>query len=157
VRGKPPLFPMIMEVGSVILKKESGSLIPNRRGREGNQMRFLIVDNQPRARQSMKALLGAWYKGEEAREAANGVEALHLVEEFQPDLVLMDVRMPKIDGLEALRRIKSKHRQVKVIVLSMYPDYEAEALAAGADAFVSKSDPPEKFRKALLEVIRHIN
>jgi CheY-like chemotaxis protein len=117
------------------------------------KMRVLVVDNQLRARQSMKAVLGAWYQVEEVREAANGYEAVQLAEEFQPDVILMDARMPKMNGLEALKLIKAKRRQIKIIVLSMYPDYKAEALAAGADAFVSKSDPPEKLRKTLTDIM----
>jgi CheY-like chemotaxis protein len=117
------------------------------------KMRVLVVDNQPRARQSMKALLGAWHQVEEVREAANGYEAVQLAEEFQPDVILMDARMPKMNGLEAVRLIKAKWQPIKIIVLSMYPDFKAEALAAGADAFVSKSDPPEKLRKTLTDVM----
>jgi DNA-binding NarL/FixJ family response regulator len=119
-------------------------------------MRILIVDDQPRARQSMKALLGAWYQLEEVCEAADGAEAINLVEECQPDIILMDGRMPKMNGLEALRRIKAKWAQIKIIVLSMYPDFETEAMAAGADAFVSKSDPPEKLRETLKNIIAGI-
>jgi len=120
-------------------------------------LRILIVDDQQRSRQSMKALIGAWYPDAEVREAANGDEAINRVVEFQPDLVLMDVRMPKMDGLEGLMQIKAVWRQTRVIILSMYPDYEAEALAIGADAFVSKSDPPEKLREALAGVIGEKN
>jgi YesN/AraC family two-component response regulator len=105
----------------------------------------------------MKALLGVWYPAAQVHEAANGIEAVTLVNELQPDLVLMDVRMPKMDGLEALRVIKAKQRQVRVIVLSIYPDYEVEAMEAGADAFVSKSDPPEILRKTLAAVLGDLN
>jgi CheY-like chemotaxis protein len=115
-------------------------------------MRILVVDNQPRARQSMKALLGAWYPAAELREAADGYEAVQLVEEFQPDVILMDARMPRMSGLEAVRFIKAKSGLIKIIVLSMYGDLQAEALAAGADAFVSKSDPPEKIRETLEDI-----
>jgi two-component system, response regulator YesN len=120
------------------------------------KMRILVVDNQPRARQSMKALLGAWYPAAEVREAADGYEAVQLAEEFQPDVILMDARMPKMSGLEAVRHVKAESRLIKVIILSMYPDLEAEALAAGAEAFVSKSAPPEKLRKTLAEVLQTI-
>jgi DNA-binding NarL/FixJ family response regulator len=117
------------------------------------RIRVLVADNQPRARQSMKALLAAWHQVEEVCEAASGREVVRLVEEFQPDVVLMDVRMPEMDGLEATRLIKAKWPQVRVIVLSMYAEYEAAAMATGADAFVSKSDPPEKLRTMLADVI----
>jgi DNA-binding NarL/FixJ family response regulator len=117
-------------------------------------LRVLIADNQPRARQSMRALLSAWYQMEEIREAMDGWEAVQLTEDFQPDLILMDARMPKMNGLEAIRLIRAKSPHIKIIVLSMYPDVKAEALEAGADAFVSKSDPLDKLRKTLSDVIR---
>jgi CheY-like chemotaxis protein len=91
---------------------------------------------------------------EEIREAMDGWEAVQLTEEFQPDLILMDARMPKMNGLEAIRLIRAKSPHIKIIVLSMYPDVKAEALEAGADAFVSKSDPLDKLRKTLSDVIR---
>jgi DNA-binding NarL/FixJ family response regulator len=116
-------------------------------------MRILIVDNQPRARQSMRALLSAWYHAAEIREAADGYEAVQLAEEFQPEVILMDARMPKMNGLEALKTIKAKWQQIKIIILSMYLEIKGEALAAGADAFVSKSDPPEKLRETLGNIL----
>jgi DNA-binding NarL/FixJ family response regulator len=112
-------------------------------------MRVLIVDDQPRACRSVRALLSTWIRAPEIREASNGREAVRLVEELPPDLVLMDVRMPEMDGLEATRQIKAWWPQVKVIVLSMYIEHGDEALAAGADAFVGKGEAPEK----LLDVV----
>ena len=120
-------------------------------------MRVLIVDNQPRARQSMKALLGAWYPGVEAREASDGFEAVQIVEEVQPEVILMDARMPRMSGLEAVRQIKARNHSIKIIVLSMYTDLEPEALRAGADAFVSKSDSPENLHKVLNDVLREMS
>jgi CheY-like chemotaxis protein len=116
------------------------------------KMQILVVDNQPRARQSMKALLGAWYPAAELREAADGYQAVQLVEEFQPDVILMDARMPRMSGLEVVRYIKGKSPHIKIIVLSMYTDIKVEALAAGADAFVSKSEPPENIRETLEDI-----
>jgi DNA-binding NarL/FixJ family response regulator len=75
---------------------------------------------------------------EVTHEASNGREAVQIVAQEQPDVVLMDVRMPVMDGLEATRHIKNRWPQVKVIVLTMYPSNEAQALAAGADRFVLK-------------------
>lgn len=117
------------------------------------KVRVLIVDDQPRARQSMKALLGAWHQVEEVCEAANGSEAIHVVEKFHPDLILMDARMPTVDGLEATKLIKAKWPEIKIIILSMYPDFKTDALASGADAFVSKSDPPDKLRETFKEIV----
>jgi DNA-binding NarL/FixJ family response regulator len=116
------------------------------------RLRILIVDNQVRARTSMKALLDAWHEIEEVREAANGIEAVQLAEEFQPDVILMDARMPGINGFDATRLIKARWPQIKIMILSMYPEFQAEALAAGADSFVSKSDLPDELRKTLIDV-----
>jgi CheY-like chemotaxis protein len=116
-------------------------------------MRVLIVDDTSRARKSMKALLEVWHPLEEIRVAENGNEAVQLVEDFRPDVILMDARMPKMSGLEATRLIKAKWPEIKIIVLSVFMDYQALALAAGADAFVNKSDSPEKLRNALAEVM----
>jgi CheY-like chemotaxis protein len=118
------------------------------------KMRVLIVDDTSRARQSMKALLDVWYQLEEVREATDGTEAVDVVEEFLPDVILMDARMPKMGGLEATKLIKGKWPQIKIIIISIYPDCQGLALAAGADGFVCKSDPPENLRKALAEVMQ---
>lgn len=115
-------------------------------------MRFLIVDDTSRARQSMRALLDVWYQTNEVCEATNGAEAVQLIEDFQPDVILLDARMPRMGGLEATRLIKTKWPQVKIIILSVFPDYQGLALTAGADAFVSKSDPPEKLRETLKDI-----
>jgi DNA-binding NarL/FixJ family response regulator len=114
----------------------------------------LIVDDQSRARKSLKALLSTWPRIGEIREARDGREAVQLVEELQPDVVLMDVRMPQIDGLEATGQIKAWWPQVKVIVLSMYTEHRDEALAAGADAFVGKAEAPDRLLDLLSVVVQ---
>ncbi len=116
------------------------------------QIRILIVDCQPRTRQSLRALLATWPEMGEIQEARSGVEAVQLIESFCPDLVLMGVRLPELDGLEATRQIKKRWAHVKIIVLSSYADYEADALAAGADAFVHKGEPPDRLLEALAAV-----
>jgi DNA-binding NarL/FixJ family response regulator len=115
-------------------------------------IRVLIADDQPRARQSLKALLGTLPQVAEIREAADGQEALRCVAESQPDVVLMDVRMAVMDGLQATRLIKTRWPQVKVVVLSMYTEYQGDAVGAGADAFVSKGEPPHKLLETLAAV-----
>ena len=112
-------------------------------------LRILIVDDQRRTRQSLKALLATKFQSMEVYEAANGVEAIRCVEEYQPAVVLMDARMPELDGIEATRMIKTQSARIPVIVLSMYAEYQAAALAAGADAFISKGEPPEQLLAAL--------
>ena len=82
-------------------------------------------------------------------EAADGKEAVCLVEKHQPDGVILDVRMPGMDGLEAARRIKDRWPEIKVIVLSMYAAYREEALATGADAFLVKGCPVDELINAI--------
>ena len=113
------------------------------------RVRVLIVDDQPRARQSLQALLSTWPSAGEVREASDGQEAVRLVEMRPPDVVLMDVRMPVMDGLQATRIIKAGWPRVKVVVLTLYGEYEAEALAAGADVFIGKGEPPGRLLAAL--------
>jgi YesN/AraC family two-component response regulator len=119
-------------------------------------IRILIVDDQPRARDSMRALLSTCNGIAEVREARNGREAVDLVGKFQPDVVLIDVRMPEIDGLKATLLMKALWPQVKVVALSLYPEHRQEALAAGADAFVAKADAWEKLLVTVEELINEM-
>jgi two-component system NarL family response regulator len=111
--------------------------------------RILIVDDQPRARQGLTALLATCPQVGEIREAENGEQALSLIEASLPDVVLMDARMPGMDGLEATRHIKARWPEVKLIILSMYPEYAQDALTVGAEAFVSKGAPPEQLLRTI--------
>ncbi len=112
-------------------------------------MRVLIADDQKHARSGLKALLCATVPSADIREAADGLEAERVAEEFRPDLVLMDVRMPREDGLAAMRRIKARLPQTRVLALSIEPANEAEALAAGADAFTCKCESPDRLLEQL--------
>ena len=114
-------------------------------------LRILIVDDQPRARHSLKALLATRFRLADTCEAANGLEAVQCVEECKPDIVLMDARMSDMDGIEATRIIKTKSAHTPVIILSMYPEYQEVALAAGANVFISKGDPPERLLETLMK------
>ena len=116
-------------------------------------MRILIADDQKRTRQSLKALLSTSLPETEIWEAANGVEALRLAEDMHPQLVVMDIRMPEIDGLAATRGIKSRWPEIKILVLSMYRDRQEEARAAGADLFVSKGESPERLLCAISSLL----
>ena len=97
-----------------------------------------MVDDERSVREGTKALL-AFARGiDVVHEACSGQEAVRIVTMEQPDVVLMDVRMPVMDGLEATRQIKADWPQVKVIVLTMHPSHRKDALAAGADHFLMK-------------------
>ncbi len=114
------------------------------------EIRVLIVDDQLRARQSLKALLATMPEVRDIREAEGATEAVQSVDELKPDVVLMDVVMPGMDGLMATRLIKSVHPKTRVVILTLYPEYRQEALAAGADRFVTKGGPSQELFDALL-------
>jgi len=115
-------------------------------------IRVLVVDDQLRARQSLKTLLATCPQVKEVREAALAREAMRLIQESLPDVVLMDIQMPEINGLQATQLVKAQWPQVKVIVLTLYAEYAAEARAAGADAFMCKGEPVEKLLTTLITV-----
>jgi DNA-binding NarL/FixJ family response regulator len=114
-------------------------------------IRVLIADDRLSSRNGLKALLATQPGIEIVSEAADGQEAIQFVEQCQPDVVLMDVRMPMIDGLAATRMIKARWPEVKVIVLTMYSSHQAEARVAGADAFLVKGCAVEDLLEAILK------
>ncbi len=109
-------------------------------------LKLLIVDDRRRTRTSLKALLTAKFQLQ-AREASDGLQAVREVLDFHPDIVLMDVRMPEMDGIAATRLIKARNPAIKVILVSMYPEYRVPAMNAGADAFISKGEAPQELLK----------
>ena len=106
-------------------------------------VRVLIADDRGRCRRALRAFLNTSAGVEIVAEAADGQEAIELVEQHSPDVMLMDVRMPVMDGIKATQCIKAKWPAVKVVIVSMYPSYELDALTAGADAFISKGASPQ--------------
>jgi DNA-binding NarL/FixJ family response regulator len=87
-------------------------------------------------------------------EASNGLEAVEKAARFNPDVVLMDIRMPELDGLEATRRILSSDSRTRILILTTFDldEYVYEALRAGASGFVLKDDPPEQLLAAIRTV-----
>ena len=114
------------------------------------QVRVLIADAQGPTRQGLRALLTLFPQVEVVGEAEDGREAVHMVAECQPDVVVMDIQMPVMDGLEATRRIREQWPEVRVIALTMYPKYRAKAAAAGVGAFLLKGSPIEVLQDAIL-------
>jgi DNA-binding NarL/FixJ family response regulator len=117
--------------------------------------RILIADDQALLRASLRALVNGYDGCEVVGEAANGAQAVHLAADLRPDLVLMDVRMPVLDGIEATRRITAAAATVKVLILTTFDldEYVYEGLLAGASGFLLKDSPPADLVKAI-EVIR---
>jgi DNA-binding NarL/FixJ family response regulator len=110
---------------------------------------ILIVDDERLVRDGLKKLVAPIPEFEVVGEVANGQEAIQWVAANLPNIVIMDVKMPVMDGLKATRHIKKLNLPVKVIVVSASINGETEALDAGADAFVSKYDPSERLLAAL--------
>jgi DNA-binding NarL/FixJ family response regulator len=111
----------------------------------------VIADDNPHARHGLRAVLSSHSNLEVVGEASQGDEAIALVETLQPDAALLDVRMPKTDGLQAARMIKKRWPQIRVVSISMYADYKAEALASGADVFLVKGCTAEELVTAIVD------
>jgi DNA-binding NarL/FixJ family response regulator len=103
-----------------------------------NITNMMVVEDNLRARQALTAFLSLQMGIKVSAEASNGLEAINLIEGYIPDIVVMDVQMPIMDGLEATKIIKKNWPQIKIVVLTMYPNYQPEAISAGADAFLVK-------------------
>ncbi|MFP4351007.1 MAG: PAS domain S-box protein, partial [Desulfococcaceae bacterium] len=118
---------------------------------ESKILRVLFADDHQVMRQGLISLVTDQPGIRLAGEAENGLQALELTRQLQPDVVVMDINMPKMNGIEATRRIKTEMPEVRVIGLSMYED-KAVAVAieqAGAEAFVNKTASPDELLKAI--------
>ena len=114
-------------------------------------IRVLVADDQSMVRAGFRMLLSGEEGIEVVAEASNGLEAVDKVARFHPSVVLMDIRMPELDGLEATRRILAAGDTARVLILTTFDldEYVYEALRAGASGFVLKDDPPEQLIAAV--------
>jgi len=114
-------------------------------------IRVLVADDQSLVRSGFRMLLDGEEDMEIVAEAANGVEAVDKAARYEPTVVLMDIRMPELDGLEATRRILAADADAKVLVLTTFDldEYVYAALRAGASGFVLKDEPPEQLLAAI--------
>lgn len=108
---------------------------------EKDEIRVIIADDQASTRRALKALLAFEPRIQIVGETGNGKDAIRLVSEKKPDLLLIDVHMPVLDGLKATEEIKSAWPEVKVVVYTMFPGYQEEAYRVGADYFLIKGSP----------------
>jgi len=111
--------------------------------------RLLIADDRARTRRALSAVLATRAGFELIGEAADGEEALAAVERLRPDIVILDVRMPRLDGITAILQIKARWPHIRVVAHSLAEELRADALAAGADAFVPKGAPVHELFRAL--------
>jgi DNA-binding NarL/FixJ family response regulator len=117
-------------------------------------IRVLVVDDQSMVRAGFRRLLSSEEGIEVVAEAGNGQEAIEKAARFHPTVILMDIRMPELDGLEATRRILAADRAARVLILTTFDldEYVYEALRAGASGFVLKDDPAEQLIAAVRTV-----
>jgi len=118
-------------------------------------VKILIIDDHPIVRAGIRRLLAAEPEIE-VREATNGREALSIYRELQPTLVILDLNLPGIGGLEVLTRLKAADPDARVLVLSMHDDeiHVTRTLRAGAAGYVTKNAPPEELLEAIGRVTR---
>jgi DNA-binding NarL/FixJ family response regulator len=114
-------------------------------------IRVLVADDQSMVRAGFRMLLADEADIEVVAEAGNGLEAVEKTARFRPTVVLMDIRMPELDGLEATRRILAADDPPRILILTTFDldDYVYDALCAGASGFVLKDDPPEQLLSAI--------
>jgi DNA-binding NarL/FixJ family response regulator len=117
-------------------------------------IRVLVADDHSMVRAGFRMLLTGEQDIEVVAEASNGREAVAMAERFNPAVVLMDIRMPEIDGLEATRRILAANKGARILILTTFglDEYVYEALRAGASGFVLKDDPAEQLISAVRTV-----
>jgi DNA-binding NarL/FixJ family response regulator len=117
-------------------------------------IRVLVADDQSMVRAGFRMLLSDEQDIEVVAEASNGLEAVDKAARFHPTVVLMDIRMPELDGLQATRRILAGDDAARILILTTFDldEYVYEALRAGASGFVLKDDPPEQLIAAIRTV-----
>jgi DNA-binding NarL/FixJ family response regulator len=120
----------------------------------GDVIRVLIVDDDPLVRSALGLMIGGQPDIEVVAEASDGRAGLAMSEQHRPDVVLMDIRMPVLNGLDATRELHQKPNPPRVIVLTTFDadDYVTGAIAAGADGFVLKDTPPAEIVAAIRTV-----
>jgi DNA-binding NarL/FixJ family response regulator len=117
-------------------------------------IRVLVADDQSMVRAGFRMLLAGEEDIEVVAEASNGLEAVDKATRFHPSIVLMDIRMPELDGLQATRRILAANNAARILILTTFDldEYVFQALKAGASGFVLKDDSPEQLIAAIRTV-----
>jgi DNA-binding NarL/FixJ family response regulator len=118
-------------------------------------MKIVIADDSSLLRDRIKSLLNGLKEKLVIYEAENGMEALKLIEDKKPDLAILDIRMPDINGIEVLKKIRELKMKVKVCILTnyAYPIYKRKCFEAGADYFLSKTEDFEDIKIVVTEMV----
>ncbi|MDR6843438.1 response regulator transcription factor [Flavobacterium granuli] len=116
-----------------------------------DKIRVILADDHVFVRDGIKSLLENEANITVVGEATDGLEALSLIDSFQPDLLILDIRMPNMTGIEVVEQLRSKNNLVKIVMLSMHEseEYVLKSIQAGADGYLLKGSSKEEFLKAL--------
>jgi DNA-binding NarL/FixJ family response regulator len=119
-------------------------------------IRIVVADDHPSVREGLVSMYGREEGFEVVGQAVDGTEAVDLVGRLDPDVVLMDLKMPRMDGVEAIRRIKKSHPRTEVLVLTTFDsdDYIFQGIEAGARGYLLKDAPREELFRAVRAVAR---
>jgi two-component system, NarL family, invasion response regulator UvrY len=118
-------------------------------------IRILVADDHPIMRKGLKQLFSETDDMAVTGEASNGAQVLEMMSKDSYDLVLLDISMPGKNGLEVLKELRSDHRHIPVVILSMHPEeqYASRALRAGASAYITKERASEELVSAIRKVL----
>ena len=116
-----------------------------------DRTRVLLADDHPGVRAGIRTLLEKASDIEVVGEAGDGFEALKLAEDLAPDVLLLDIEMPQMSGVEVARKLRARGSPIRILVLSAYQDrqYIQAALSSGAMGYLTKDEAPEKIVKAV--------
>lgn len=119
------------------------------------KIKLAIVDDQVLFRKGLKLLISSFEEVELIIQASNGQELLDAIEKEQPDVILMDLKMPVMDGLEATEKVKATYPQIKVILLTTYDEERLinHMMKVGANGYLLKNEEPEILKEAILTVV----
>ena len=121
---------------------------------QSQRKRIFIAEDHPIFRDGLRAMFNSLSDYEVVGEAEDGIEALRCVEKFKPDLVVLDLSMPRMNGLKALKEIKERFPATKVLILTIHDskEYVVPALRTGADGYILKTDTQADLLKAIKSI-----
>lgn len=119
------------------------------------KIRILVVDDHKHARAAIREILFGYEELQLVAEARNGQEAIELAELYNPDVILMDINMPDMNGLDATQLIKKKHPEIKIVIITISDDFTHlfEALKRGAQGYLLKNIQPSSWRDYIVSIV----